>query len=387
MKKTIAIIFSVVVLLAIYKMQHIKPVDDPKDSPLFSQRLQSSLDRFQENDFPAMQDKMQDRGNLGKRSLPRPPARTKDLVVTGRCGRVTLTWVEEKKIEKESIKIKRKTQNEEYSLLKGKMIYEREEEGGGIRYWTADNGLKDGVTYEYLISFKDSKGQDMVKEPVSINLTCNQRDKEILAQREKMIKEYYQKRGIKEKNYPVMRPPSYQLSKEVHKINLGNSPRKGKQDAPVTLVVFTDFECLHCSTWAETLDTVLKTFPKDVRIVFKNFPLSYHKHSEIAAMAALAAGEQGKFWEMHDMLFKNYNALGKEDITGYVKALGLNLSKFEKSLENKEIKEIIDQDIAQGKGLRVQNTPTTFVNGRSLVGSPPASYIKGVIEDILGVAS
>ena len=104
-------------------------------------------------------------------------------------------------------------------------------------------------------------------------------------------------------------------------------------------------------------------------------------------MSTLLAREQGKFWEMHDLLFKNYNALGKEDILGYAKALGLNLSKFKNSLENRDLKLVIDQDKAQGKTLGVQNAPTTFINGRRMIGSPPVSYIKGVIEEMLGVAS
>jgi protein-disulfide isomerase len=100
-------------------------------------------------------------------------------------------------------------------------------------------------------------------------------------------------------------------------------------------------------------------------------------------MAALAAGAQGKFWEMHDLLFNNQGRLGKEDILGYAKLLELDLSQFEKSLESAEIKKIIAQDNAQGNRLGVQVIPTTFINGRSLVGSPPAPYMKGLIEDIL----
>jgi len=524
MKKTIAIMVSVIALLAVYKWQHIKPVDDPKDSPIFQQRLKSSLDRFKKDEFPVREDRMQARRSSSKTApYSRSPAGTKDLVVTGRCSGVTLTWVEEKKIQKEDIKIKRKAQNREYSILKTAKIYEREEGGGtrywasdsgltdglkyeylismkdaqgkefvrgpafinltcneedreilaqrekkikeyyqkkgvdskdyalrkppspstrppvrtrdvvisgrcgkvsitwveekkvdkenikikrrakgeaysllkgkrvydreeevGVRYWASDSGLTDGITYEYLISCEDPKGKEMVKKPVSITLTCNARDKEILAQREKMIKEYYQKKGIDIKNYDgASQPPSYQLSKEIYNIDLGNSPRKGRKDAPVTLVVFTDFECIHCSTWAETLDTMLKTFPKDIKIVFKNYTIPYHKQAELAAVSALAAREQGKFWEMHDLLFKNYNALANEDILGYAKALGLNLSKFKKSLENKDLKLVINQEKAQGKTLGVQNAPTTFINGRRMVGSPPPSYIKGVIEDIL----
>lgn len=528
MKNKIAIIFAVVVLLMIYKWQHIKPVDDPKDSPIFQQRLKSSLDRFQENEFPVKQDRMQARRSPGKTSpysrssagikdlvvsgrcsavtltwveekkvqkehikikrkaqngeysilktakiyereeeggirywasdsglsdglkydylismkdaqgkevtrgptfikltcnekdremlaqrekmtkeyyqkkgvdskdnalrkppspSARPPVRTRDVVISGRCGKVSITWVEEKRVEKEKINIKRKAKGEAYSLLEGKRVYDREEEGG-VRYWASDSGLSEEVTYEYLISCEDPKGKEMVKKPASITLTCNARDKEILAQREKMIKEYYQKKGIDIKNYDgASQPPSYQLSKERYHIDLGNSPQKGRKDAPVTLVVFTDFECIHCSTWAETLDTMLKTYPKDIKIIFKNYAIPYHKHAQLAAVSALAAKEQGKFWEMHDLLFKNYNALGKEDIQGYAKALGLNLSNFNKSLENKYLKAIIDQDKAQGKTLGVLNAPTTFINGRRMVGSPPVSYIKGIIEDILGVAS
>lgn len=525
MKKTITIIIAFIVLLAVYKKQHIQPVDDSKDTPIFQQRLKSSMDRFQENEFPGRQDKMRARREPGRKIPPstRQPAMTKDLVVAGRCGSVTLTWIEEKKIEKEKIKIKRRAKGEEYAPLKEKRIYEREEqgggirywisesglkdglmyeylisfkdaqgkettkgpvslnltctekdremvaqrekmikeyyqkqgvkpedytarrtspaatlpprsrelmvsgrcgrlnltwieekkiekekitikrratgeeyvplkdkriyeraeEGGGIRYWTSDSGLKDGLMYEYLISFKDAQGKETTKGPVSINLTCNERDREIIAQRDKLIKEYYQKRGLEVKDYGSLKPPTYQLSKEISKIDPGNSPRKGREDARVTLVVFTDFECVHCSTWAETLDAMLKNFPKDTKIIFKNYPIPYHRQAELAAMAALAAGEQGKFWEMHDLLFKNQKKLGEEYIQGYAKALGLDLAKFNQSLESNELKTMIVQDKAQGKTLGVQNIPTTFINGRRLMGSPPVSYIKGVIEDIL----
>ena len=128
---------------------------------------------------------------------------------------------------------------------------------------------------------------------------------------------------------------------------------------------------------------MLKTFPKDIKVVFKNYTIPYHKQAELAAVAALSAGEQGKFWEMHDLLFKNQKRLGKEDILGYAKAINLDLRKLKNALEDQKIKKIIDQDKAQGKTLGVQNAPTTFINGKILLGSPPVSYIKGVIEDML----
>jgi protein-disulfide isomerase len=524
MMKTLSTIIACILLLALYKMQHVRPVDDPKDSPIFQQRLQSSLDRFQESEFPGGPENTQARQRPGtKPPSPRPPVRTRDLVVTGRCGNVTLTWVEEKKIDKETISIKRRAQGEQdyllpgkgiyereeegggtrywasdrdltdgehyeyriafkdpqgkevvkkpvslkltctdedreivaqrekmikeyyqkkgvdpkqpaagvpskpsrlpartrelmasgrcgrvtltwveeekivqeditikrksrdgdYAPLTGKRIYEREEEGGGIRYWLSDSGLTDGEPYEYLVSSKDTQGKELIKEPVSINPTCNERDREILAQQEKMIKEYYQKRGVTPENYDAVKPPSYQLGNETHQINPGQSPRKGREDAPVTLVVFTDFECIYCSTWAETLDTMLETFPEEIAIVFKNYPLAYHKQAELAAAAALAAGEQGKFWEMHDLLYKNRNALTREDLLAYAKRLNLDPSQFEKSLESEETQKQINQDKSQGQTLGVGNIPTTFINGRMLMGSPPPSYIKGVIEEML----
>ncbi len=128
---------------------------------------------------------------------------------------------------------------------------------------------------------------------------------------------------------------------------------------------------------------MVKTFPQEVTVIFKNYPLTYHKQAESAAVAALAAGEQGKFWEMHDLLFKNQKRLAKENILGYAKVLELDSSKLEKSLESEELKVKVAQDKEQGKTLGVQSTPTTFINGKKLVGSPPLTYIKGLIEDIL----
>ena len=103
MTKTITIIISIIVLLAVYKKQHIQPIDDPKDTPIFQQRLKSSLDRFQEVDFPARQERTDARRRPDAKTTPYPraPSRTRDLIVSGRCGNVSLTWVEDKKIERE----------------------------------------------------------------------------------------------------------------------------------------------------------------------------------------------------------------------------------------------------------------------------------------------
>jgi protein-disulfide isomerase len=291
-------------------------------------------------------------------------------------------------IDKSGIQIKRKSGNGDYMLLKIRNIYHREEETGGIRYWAADEGLRDGESYQYLVAFKDEMGKEVVKGPVSISLSCTEKDREVIAEQEKMVKEYYRKQSGRDKAVPgapaaAAEASPYELSKEVYTVGLGSSPWKGAQEAPVTLVVFSDFECVHCGTLAESLETMLKTFPGEIKVVFKNYIIPYHKNSEYAAMAALAAGEQGKFWEMHDLLFQNHTALGKEAIAAYAGSLKLDIGKFERSLASQELKDKINRDKTQGKTLNIQNLPTTFINGRSFMGSPPADYIKSLIEELL----
>jgi protein-disulfide isomerase len=128
---------------------------------------------------------------------------------------------------------------------------------------------------------------------------------------------------------------------------------------------------------------MIKTFPGEIRVVFKNFPLLYHKQSELAALAALAAGEQGRFWEMHNKLFKDQNSISMSNILNYVEKLKLDVLRFKKDLKSKELKGMIDRDKAEGTALGVSNIPTTFINGKKLVGSPPVSRIKEIIESII----
>jgi protein-disulfide isomerase len=386
MKKTLLIIVGGIALLAVYKHQHVKPIDDPKDSPLFQQRLQSSLDRFQDGVVPAQSEMKGSKGVVTGQSSGSSAAarRKKNLIIAGSCGKVTMTWVEEKKVNKEKIEVRRRTQSGGYVPLQGEKIFEREEEGG-VRYWASDSGLENGMQYEYLVAVADAQDAGSSRGPVSINLTCTEKDREIVAQREKMVKEYYQKKGIAADTQPAASPaaPSYQLSSERYEIAPGDSPRQGERTLPVTVVVFSDFECIHCSAWAETLHAIRKAFPAEVSIVYKNLPLAYHARAEFAAKAALAAGEQGKFWEMHDILFKNRTALGEKEIFGYAERLGLNLERFKQSLASERIQKVIAEDKLQGKRLGVQSIPTSFINGRKLVGAPPASMVEEMIRETL----
>jgi protein-disulfide isomerase len=114
------------------------------------------------------------------------------------------------------------------------------------------------------------------------------------------------------------------------------------------------------------LEQVLEKYPDDVKIVFKNFPLRNHKFALKAATAALAAKSQGKFWEFHDLLFKNYNKLNDQKIHEIALGLGLDQTEFEKKMKDPGIKAMIRQDLRDAAQAGVRATPTVFINGRRL---------------------
>ena len=110
-------------------------------------------------------------------------------------------------------------------------------------------------------------------------------------------------------------------------------------------------------------EQVLEKYPEDVKVVFKNFPLRNHKFAMKAAVAALAADSQGKFWEFHDLLFKNYNKLSDQKIQDIAVAVGLNLEEYEKKKNDPAIKRKVNQDFSDGRQAGVRGTPTIFING------------------------
>ncbi len=111
---------------------------------------------------------------------------------------------------------------------------------------------------------------------------------------------------------------------------------------------------------------MLEKYPNQVKLVFKNFPLRNHKFSMQAAIAALAAEKQGKFWEFHDLLFKNYNHLNEQKIKEIAQQLNLDMEKFEKDRKDPQIRAMINKDLAEGNQAGVRGTPTIFINGRLL---------------------
>jgi protein-disulfide isomerase len=164
------------------------------------------------------------------------------------------------------------------------------------------------------------------------------------------------------------------------KIPVGNSPVKGPADAKVTIVEFSDFQCPYCTKGMKVMEEILKAYPKDVRIVFKNLPLPFHKQAEPAARAALAAGKQGKFWEMHDALFENQKKLNSAFYEELATKLGLNMDQFKKDYESEDLKKAVKDDAELAKEHGIRGTPGFFVNGVAVKGAYPFDHFKGIID-------
>jgi protein-disulfide isomerase len=114
------------------------------------------------------------------------------------------------------------------------------------------------------------------------------------------------------------------------------------------------------------LEQVLEKYPNEVKLVFKNFPLRNHKSAMPAAIAALAAEKQGKFWEFHDLLFKNFNRLNARKVKEIAQQLNLDMEKFDKDQQDPQIRAMINRDLSEGNRVGVRGTPAVFINGRLL---------------------
>lgn len=154
---------------------------------------------------------------------------------------------------------------------------------------------------------------------------------------------------------------------------LDTSRMTGDKNAKVTLVEFGDFQCPACAQFHPKVKEILEHYKgnKDFNFVFRNFPLTQHKNAPISAEAAEAAGEQGKYWEMHDKLYEAQNEWSESSnpldiFAGYAQQLGLNVDQFKNDVANSKFKALIDADQADGVKLKVNATPTFYLNGQKL---------------------
>jgi protein-disulfide isomerase len=162
-------------------------------------------------------------------------------------------------------------------------------------------------------------------------------------------------------------------------IPVAGSPVTGPANAPITIVEFSDFQCPYCAVATPAIEEVLRAYPKQVKLIFKEYPLEQHPQAPLAASAALAAFKQHKFWEMHDLLFANNTRLSRTNILGFANQLGLDMKQFETDMNSTEVHETVTRDVQDGDKAGVEGTPTLFVNGQKYNGPISVEALKVVL--------
>ena len=189
---------------------------------------------------------------------------------------------------------------------------------------------------------------------------------------------------------PSARPSSPDPNK-IYSIPIDRAPVRGPRDAKVTIVTFSDFECPFSAMANGMIAQVLKDYPTDINFVYKQFPLTTaHPGAMLAAKAAVAAGKQGKFWEMHDLLFDlvqhSAELPGPDRIKEFAKEnagkMGLDTAQWEKDLNSTEVEEDVNVDVTEGRAADVIGTPTIFISGRRLQKGSVEGF-KEMIEEAL----
>jgi protein-disulfide isomerase len=158
------------------------------------------------------------------------------------------------------------------------------------------------------------------------------------------------------------------LLEEPVKLSLTGDPAKGPDNARITIVEFSDFQCPFCSKAVAEANEIVRQFPKDVRLVFKQFPLDSHAQAEFGAEAALAAQAQGKFWEMHDLLYKGFPDLSRRTVLNYAREIGLDLNRFTADVDSHKFRARVRSEEQEGEVAGVGGTPTFFINGKKYNG-------------------
>jgi predicted DsbA family dithiol-disulfide isomerase len=166
-------------------------------------------------------------------------------------------------------------------------------------------------------------------------------------------------------------------------LTAGQAPGFGPSDARVVVVQFSDFQCPYCAEAADTVHKLKQQYGTRIRFVFRQFPLSFHPEARVAAQASLAAHDQGKFWEYHDLLFANQSALGQDKLVEHAKAAGLNVASFRIALDASSTAARVDEDLRLGQAAQVQGTPTLFVDKQRIANPLDYEGVSAAVEQAL----
>jgi len=168
-------------------------------------------------------------------------------------------------------------------------------------------------------------------------------------------------------------------------VSVDDDPMLGAKNAPVTIIEFSDYQCPYCRVWHEQVfGELIATYGAKVRFVYRDFPLDEpHPEARPAAIAATCAGEQGKYWEYHNLLFTSDIGLGAEARAAFAQRLGLDLERFGTCVARSATNDEVDGDLQDAFDIGVRGTPTFFINGRPLVGAQPLEAFASIIDDEL----
>jgi protein-disulfide isomerase len=195
----------------------------------------------------------------------------------------------------------------------------------------------------------------------------------------RVAKEFYRNRSAEADGAPSAPP----VDNTKYDIAIGNSPVRGPANAKVTIVEFSDFQCPYCQREEAKLRTILKEFPKDVRLVWKHYPIPNHTKAPAAHVASIFAQKRGKFWEFHDLVFDNQN-LETGALATTLSQVGVDPDEFKKALtESKNLASYYETDTREGQKWNIGGTPTIIVNGQRLMSRSLESY-RARIREILG---
>lgn len=163
-------------------------------------------------------------------------------------------------------------------------------------------------------------------------------------------------------------------------IPVAGAPEIGPPDARITLVEFSDFECPYCSVAVKEVRAIMAAYPKDIRLIYKQFPLPMHPHAPMAAEASLAAAEQGKFWELHDLMFANFRKLSRDNLLLWAKQIGLDVEKFKSEIDSGKFRNTVKKDESDGETAGVYGTPAFFINGKLYNGPMNLQAVKPILD-------
>ncbi|HUB83680.1 MAG TPA: thioredoxin domain-containing protein [Bryobacteraceae bacterium] len=163
-------------------------------------------------------------------------------------------------------------------------------------------------------------------------------------------------------------------------IPVTGDPVLGPAGAKVTIVEFSDFQCPYCALAVAKLNAVLKAYPKDVKLIYKQYPLEIHSQAALAAEAALAAQKQGKFWELHDAMYADRTHLTRQNILAMAGKIGLDMKRFQQDWDSPAVKQALAREQKQGDEAGVNGTPTIFIDGKRYNGELELDAIGPIID-------